>query len=95
MRHEKVTGKEALLVSMVTAEELSQDSLKSEMHFLNLKNFIHLRVQPPAGNYYTTESLRDSSRFMEKHGSGLVTFHGQTGNIMFIGSYIRKHTAFL
>ena len=50
------------------------------------KEFHTLRVQPPAGNYYTTDSLRDLADSWEKHGSGLVTFHGQTGNIMFIGS---------
>ena len=54
--------------------------------FPESKEFHTLRVQPPAGNYYTTESLRDLADSWEKHGSGLVTFHGQTGNIMFIGS---------
>jgi sulfite reductase alpha subunit len=54
--------------------------------FPKSKEFHTLRVQPPAGNYYTTESLRDLADSWEKHGSGLVTFHGQTGNIMFIGS---------
>ena len=50
------------------------------------KEFHTLRVQPPAGNYYTTDSLRKLADSWEKYGSGLVTFHGQTGNIMFIGS---------
>ena len=50
------------------------------------KEFHTLRVQPPAGNYYTTDILRKMADSWEKHGSGLVTFHGQTGNIMFIGS---------
>jgi len=54
--------------------------------FPESKEFHTLRVQPPAGNYYTTDSLRDLADSWEKHGSGLVTFHGQTGNIMFIGS---------
>ncbi|MBH44852.1 MAG: dissimilatory-type sulfite reductase subunit alpha [Gammaproteobacteria bacterium] len=50
------------------------------------KEFHTLRVQPPAGNYYSTSMLRRLADSWEKHGSGLVTFHGQTGNIMFIGA---------
>ena len=50
------------------------------------KEFHTLRVQPPAGNYYTTDMLRQLADSWEKWGSGLVTFHGQTGNIMFIGA---------
>ena len=54
--------------------------------FPESKEFHTLRVQPPAGNYYTTDILRQLANSWEKCGSGLVTFHGQTGNIMFIGS---------
>ena len=54
--------------------------------FPQSKEFHTLRVQPPAGNFYTTDSLRQLADSWEKYGSGLVTFHGQTGNIMFIGS---------
>jgi len=50
------------------------------------REFHTLRVQPPAGNYYTTDMLRQLSDSWERWGSGLQTFHGQTGNIMFIGS---------
>ena len=50
------------------------------------KEFHTLRVQPPAGNFYSTSMLRQLADSWEKHGSGVVTFHGQTGNIMFIGS---------
>ena len=50
------------------------------------KEFHTLRVQPPAGNFYSTSMLRQLADSWEKYGSGLVTFHGQTGNIMFIGS---------
>jgi len=49
------------------------------------KEFHTVRVQPPAGNYYSTDILRQLADSWEKYGSGLVTFHGQTGNIMFIG----------
>ncbi|MGD8524726.1 MAG: dissimilatory-type sulfite reductase subunit alpha [Thioalkalispiraceae bacterium] len=54
--------------------------------FPESKEFHTLRVQPPAGNYYTTDMLNQLAESWEKHGSGLVTFHGQTGNIMFIGT---------
>jgi len=54
--------------------------------FQESKEFHTLRVQPPAGNYYTTDMLRKLGDSWEKWGSGLVTFHGQTGNIMFIGT---------
>jgi len=49
------------------------------------REFHTLRVQPPAGNHYTTDALRKLADSWEKYGSGLITFHGQTGNIMFIG----------
>ena len=53
--------------------------------FPKSKEFHTLRVQPPAGNHYSTAILRQLADSWEKYGSGLVTFHGQTGNIMFIG----------
>jgi sulfite reductase alpha subunit len=54
--------------------------------FPEAKEFHTLRVQPPAGNHYTTGMLRQLSNSWSKYGSGLIAFHGQTGNIMFIGS---------
>ncbi len=54
--------------------------------FPKSKEFHTLRVQPPAGNHYTTDILRKLADSWEQWGSGLVTFHGQTGNIMFIGT---------
>lgn len=54
--------------------------------FPKSKEFHTLRVQPPAGNHYDTKMLRRLADDWEKYGSGLVTFHGQTGNIMFIGT---------
>ena len=54
--------------------------------FPESKEFHTIRVQPPAGNHYTTDMLRKLSNSWEKWGSGLIGFHGQTGNIMFIGT---------
>ena len=53
--------------------------------FPESKEFHTVRVQPPAGNHYNTDALRKLADSWEKYGSGLITFHGQTGNIMFIG----------
>jgi len=54
--------------------------------FPKSRQFHTLRVQPTAGNHYTTDILRRLADSWERWGSGLVTFHGQTGNIMFIGA---------
>ena len=54
--------------------------------FPESKEFHTLRVQPPAGNHYSTDMLRQLSNSWNKYGSGLIAFHGQTGNIMFIGT---------
>ena len=53
--------------------------------FPESKEFHTLRVQPPAGFHYTTDVLRDLCDVWEKHGSGLIAFHGQSGDIMFQG----------
>ena len=58
--------------------------------FPESKEFHTLRVQPPAGNHYTTDMLRQLSNSWNKYGSGLIAFHGQTGNIMFIGTTTEK-----
>jgi len=47
--------------------------------------FHTLRVQPPAGMHYDTKVLRDLCDIWERHGSGLIAFHGQSGDIMFQG----------
>ncbi|HEX5636298.1 MAG TPA: dissimilatory-type sulfite reductase subunit alpha [Gammaproteobacteria bacterium] len=62
--------------------------------FPESKEFHTLRVQPTPGNYYTTDMLNQLAASWEKHGSGLVTFHGQTGNIMFIGTTTEKTQTF-
>ena len=54
--------------------------------FPESKEFHTLRIQPPPGNHYSTDMLRQLSNSWNKYGSGLIAFHGQTGNIMFIGT---------
>jgi sulfite reductase alpha subunit len=48
--------------------------------------FHTLRVMPPAGMHYTTGVLRSMCDIWEQHGSGLIAFHGQSGDIMFQGA---------
>ncbi len=47
--------------------------------------FHTLRIMPPAGNHYTTDVMRKFCDVWEKYGSGLIAFHGQSGDIMFQG----------
>jgi len=48
--------------------------------------FHTLRIMPPAGMHYNTETIRKLCDIWEKYGSGLVAFHGQSGDIMFQGT---------
>lgn len=50
------------------------------------KEFHTLRVQPPAGMHYSTDLLRKMCDIWERHGSGLIALHGQSGDIMFQGA---------
>ncbi len=49
------------------------------------KEFHTLRIMPAPGNHYTTDLLREMCDVWEKYGSGLIAFHGQSGDIMFQG----------
>lgn len=49
------------------------------------KEFHTLRIMPPAGFHYDTATLRKMCDIWENHGSGLIAFHGQSGDIMFQG----------
>ncbi len=53
--------------------------------FPESKEFHTLRVMPPPGFHYTTEILRKLCDVWEEHGSGLIAFHGQSGDIMLQG----------
>lgn len=54
------------------------------------KEFHTLRIQPPAGMHYDTKILRELCDIWEEHGSGLIAFHGQSGDIMFQGASSAK-----
>jgi sulfite reductase alpha subunit len=54
--------------------------------FPEAAEFHTLRVQPPAGMHYTSDLLRKlCDVWVDSGGSGLIAFHGQSGDIMFQG----------
>ncbi len=54
--------------------------------FPDAAEFHTLRIMPPPGMHYNTATLRQFCDIWEKHGSGLIAFHGQSGDIMFQGA---------
>ena len=58
--------------------------------FPDAAEFHTLRIQPPAGMHYNTDVLRKMCDIWEEHGSGLIAFHGQSGDIMFQGAKTDK-----
>lgn len=52
----------------------------------NVSHFHTMRINQPAGWYYTTEALRAICDIWEKHGSGLTNMHGSTGDIILLGT---------
>ncbi len=54
--------------------------------FPNVESFHTLRVNHPAGWFYTTKALRQLCNVWEKHGSGLTNMHGSTGDIILLGT---------
>jgi len=63
--------------------------LKDENHkpiFPECAEFHTLRIQPPAGMHYSSDLLRKMcDTWSATGGSGLIAFHGQSGDIMFQG----------
>jgi sulfite reductase alpha subunit len=54
--------------------------------FPEAAEFHTLRIMPPAGMHYTSDLLRQlCDAWLETGGSGLIAFHGQSGDIMFQG----------
>jgi len=58
--------------------------------FPDAAEFHTLRVQPPPGMHYSSDILRKMCDIWERHGSGLIAFHGQSGDIMFQGARTDK-----
>jgi sulfite reductase alpha subunit len=54
--------------------------------FPNISHFHTLRINQPAGWFYTSDALRTLADIWEKHGSGITNMHGSTGDIVFLGT---------
>ena len=49
-------------------------------------HFHTVRVNQPAGWFYTSDAIRTLCDIWERHGSGLTNMHGSTGDIVFLGT---------
>ncbi|MEW6338980.1 MAG: dissimilatory-type sulfite reductase subunit alpha [Acidobacteriota bacterium] len=54
--------------------------------FPNIAHFHTIRVNQPAGWFYTSDALRQICDIWEKHGSGVTNMHGSTGDIILLGT---------
>jgi sulfite reductase alpha subunit len=54
--------------------------------FPNAAEFHTVRINPPAGWFYTADVIRQLCDIWERHGSGLTNFHGATGDAVFLGA---------
>ena len=54
--------------------------------FPNVAHFHTLRINQPAGWFYTSAALRTICDLWERHGSGLTNLHGSTGDIILLGT---------
>lgn len=54
--------------------------------FPKVAHFHTLRVNQPAGWFYTSDAIRTLCDIWERHGSGLTNMHGSTGDIILLGT---------
>ncbi len=54
--------------------------------FPKVAHFHTMRVNQPAGWFYTSSALRTLCDIWDRHGSGLTNMHGSTGDIVFLGT---------
>ncbi len=54
--------------------------------FPGVEHFHTVRVNQPAGLYYSTENLRDLMDLWDKYGSGMTNMHGSTGDMILLGT---------
>jgi sulfite reductase alpha subunit len=52
----------------------------------NISHFHTMRINQPAGWYYSTEALRKICDIWEERGSGITNMHGSTGDIILLGT---------
>jgi sulfite reductase alpha subunit len=54
--------------------------------FPDVAHFHTLRINQPAGWFYTSDAIRTLCDIWDRHGSGLTNMHGSTGDIVFLGT---------
>ncbi|MDY6906101.1 MAG: dissimilatory-type sulfite reductase subunit alpha [Thermodesulfobacteriota bacterium] len=54
--------------------------------FPGVAHFHTMRINQPAGKFYTTDYLKKLCDIWEFRGSGLTNMHGSTGDIIFLGT---------
>lgn len=54
--------------------------------FPGVREFHTIRVNQPAGFFYTAEKLRQLTAIWDKYGSGLYNMHGSTGDCILLGT---------
>jgi len=54
--------------------------------FPHIAHFHTMRVNQPAGWFYTSDALRKICDIWEAHGSGITNMHGSTGDIILLGT---------
>jgi len=54
--------------------------------FPEVEHFHTMRINQPAGWFYTSQALRDLAEIWEQHGSGIMNMHGSTGDIVYLGT---------
>jgi sulfite reductase alpha subunit len=56
----------------------------------SIAHFHTLRVNQPASKFYSSDYLRSICDLWEYRGSGLMNFHGSTGDIIFLGTFTEQ-----
>ncbi|MBI4733890.1 MAG: dissimilatory-type sulfite reductase subunit alpha [Rubrobacteridae bacterium] len=54
--------------------------------FPGVSHFHTVRVNQPAGWFYTADALNELMDIWDEHGSGLLNVHGSTGDLVFLGT---------
>ena len=63
--------------------------------FPKVAHFHTMRINHPAGWFYTSDALRTICDIWEKHGSGLTNMHGSTGDLILSRHHHRPTRAHL
>ena len=58
--------------------------------FPSIAHFHTMRVNQPASKFYTSDYLRSLCDLWDYRGSGMMNFHGSTGDIIFLGTFTEQ-----